>query len=242
MFTEERVALGLGIVAGAVNAGRRVCPVCKSTCSVPTLVPIYVRSNEYSPRNRSSNNENRPSGEGLVSEVTASASIDSELDGNVDGTAAATGLRQRFRRHSQNGGDGNPSRNYDDVPSRPAAMSPQTSPPSSSPSTPPHQRQHQHHQYRSSTNPLWITPLSPTGHRASLTHGLLLSLQQAGLGPPSHSSVPPIHRQDGRGNATTGDASMNGSSELEVNPGATEYLSRLLIMLGSFVVLCLLLS
>ena len=48
MYPEERASLGLGLNpmgSGVIfDNGRRVCPVCKSACSVPTLVPIYVRS------------------------------------------------------------------------------------------------------------------------------------------------------------------------------------------------------
>ena len=249
MYPEERAALGLGHLGAAVNGVRRACPVCKSPCSVPTLVPIYVRAHEHTPVNHASQSEDRSRAEALGSgmdqgdtgESAASATLDaSEEDNNLDDINATTGLRRRYQSQSNH----DTSSHFDDVPSRPAANSPQVTPPSSSPSTPPHQRQQQ--QQPQGLNPVihrpvWLTPLSPTGHRASLTHGLLLSLQQAGLGLATHSSVPPIHRQDGRGNAAAGGGSMNGSTELEMNPGATEYLSRLLIMLGSFVLLCLLL-
>jgi zinc-RING finger domain len=51
LFPEERVSLGLSMYNvdwGIQNNSRRVCPVCKSPCSVPTLVPIYVRSTKES--------------------------------------------------------------------------------------------------------------------------------------------------------------------------------------------------
>jgi hypothetical protein len=249
MYPEERASLGLGFQAIAVDSGRRVCPVCKAACSVPTLVPIYVRSHEPIPLRNSRHESENLATTGArssssmddvaveYSQVPTESSNDAELDFASNPTST-TGLRQRRRFHSRDDGDAAETI-HDDVPSRPAATSPRGSPSvsTSSPSTPPHQQHNQ--QYRSNSNSVWVTPLSPTGHQASLSHGLLLSWHQAALGHASHSVVPPIHRDDGRG----GDAaagSMNGNSDLEVNPGATEYLSRLLMILASFVLLCLL--
>ena len=93
---------------------------------------------------------------------------------------------------------------------------------------------------------MWNTPLSPTrNNQASVSHGLALSLQQAlRPAPTDPSQIPPLHRQEGVG-STGGHgqaiASGVGRSNAEVDPDATEFLSRILLILGSFVILCLLL-
>jgi len=78
-----------------------------------------------------------------------------------------------------------------------------------------------------------------TGRPVSLSHGLALSLQQAirHQNPsPSASDVPPLHRREGHGNAV-----LHVQQFSETDPDATEFLSRILLLLGSFVILCLLL-
>lgn len=205
MQPEERDSLGLA-PAFIIDRSRRVCPVCKSPCSTPTLVPIYVRSDEPAP-------DKEPSEAGSVSRQENHSDTAEESDvvsedtfhraqigvTNSSATAAAAhvtnvGLRQRR------------------VPSRPAAASPRPFSEPESPSTPQHR------------NGNYMMPLSPNG-RASLSHGIMRTFQQA-----TSSAIPPLHRRDG------GD-----SPELDAHPNATEYLSRLLIMLTSFVILCLLL-
>lgn len=54
MTNEERASLGMARMLTPLNRGRRCCPVCKSECSVPTVVPIYVR-NDATPVNASAN-------------------------------------------------------------------------------------------------------------------------------------------------------------------------------------------
>jgi hypothetical protein len=254
MTGEERAGLTgrVPLHSQAINQSRRVCPVCKAPCSVPTLVPIYIRSDEPTPINAGES----ASGDYVERETTESVDTtgDTELSANLSADSSSfeepdpaasnnndntnemecahTGLRQRLRFRSH---DSEISNN--DVPSRPAAMSPPRPLPTNVvPSTPPPLQQQQHFRNQ---NPAWLTPLSHTAHRASLSHGLLLSFQQA-IGDnstylsSSQSAVPPLHRRDG------GAAPIN-ETELEEIPDATEYLSRLLIMLGSFVILCLLL-
>ena len=43
MQPDERASLGL-MGSRMYDSSRRACPVCKAPCSVPTLVPVYVRS------------------------------------------------------------------------------------------------------------------------------------------------------------------------------------------------------
>ena len=85
---------------------------------------------------------------------------------------------------------------------------------------------------------MWNTPLSPTrNNQASLSHGLALSLQQAlRPAPTDPSQIPPLHRQEGHA-VVFG----VGRSNAEADPDATEFLTGILLILGSFVILCLLL-
>lgn len=290
MQPEERVALGILRRPMTVDTSRRACPVCKSPCSVPTLVPIYVRSNEPTPVkkrsatssisiNDSSNGDQSLLDNGNVqngtSTVIASSSVAaaaaatsttvtetgaietdggaasvpvetvSEVDEDVaEEPVSITGLRQRIRSQQQQQQNHHPhhtTTREGQVPSRPAALSPRPAPASpTTPGTP---------QYR---NGSWITPLTPNGHRASLSQGILLSFQQA-----SSSSVPPLHYRRGGGGAGGVGVAVNGSagfggggggvaggayyaSELENHSHTAEYLSRLLILLASFVFFCLL--
>jgi hypothetical protein len=66
--------------------------------------------------------------------------------------------------------------------------------------------------------------------------------------PTPRGSIPPLHRREGHGNAA---AASSSSAFLQPDaaaaaaalgdPDATEFLSRILLLLGSFVILCLLL-
>jgi hypothetical protein len=123
------------------------------------------------------------------------------------------GLRQRLRFRSR---DSNiPTEEA--IPDRPPANSPiqfRHEP----------QQQERHH----------IHDMGP--HRASLSHGLAMAVQQALFQNeihPNTNSVPPLHRRAQNDNAS--DAMQSEADR------ATEFLSRLLLMLGSFVILCLLL-
>ena len=63
----------------------------------------------------------------------------------------------------------------------------------------------------------------------------------------SSSGIPPLHRQEGHGNAAAAAAAAGAASSSFLqpdslgDPDATEFLSRILLLLGSFVILCLLL-
>jgi E3 ubiquitin-protein ligase RNF5 len=234
MQPDERVGLGLLTPSASMDSSRRVCPVCKAPCSVPTLVPIYVRSDELTPVRRET--EDQASGQDHETD-SRSDDLSSSLSGNHSTTmehdeqnsdaqveasyvpGSISGLRQRLRFRSQGNNDNNRTVEQN-VPSRPAATSPARRSSHSSPSSTPRAPQ-----YRNNS---WMTPLTPNGHQhASLSHGILLSFQQA-----TSSAIPPLHRREG---------GAANAQELDAHPDATEYLSRLLIMLASFVILCLLL-
>lgn len=170
-----------------VDETRRVCPVCKAPCSVPSLVPVYVRT-EPTPeakdgveeflQDEPANNDEAPQQEALSSPV------------------AQEGLRHRLRFRSRDSEIPNADSNDDTVPARPAANSP------TRPAVP-----------NNNTSPSPIPSSVLTHHFA-------------------RQAVPPLHRREGHGNA-----SLNSLQEAD----PTEFLSRILLMLGSFVILCLLL-
>ena len=60
LLPSERQSLGLPPVLFTnfqnIQESRRVCPVCKAPCSVPTLVPIYVRNTTEEPISSNSKN------------------------------------------------------------------------------------------------------------------------------------------------------------------------------------------
>jgi len=284
MTPHERANLLLGADADAATAfanhpgdsNRRVCPVCKAPCSVPSLVPIYVReseateyeeatrkaeSDENHPRDRrtltegsdDSSREGAPA-VGESSQEAASASHGgtrvggNDTDNDEDNDAAGglsrdgmTGLRQRirFRSHdSYTSVDSTASA----VPSRPLAQSPrELSPVHSTNSTTAALAMATPPRFTTNNNGTsWATQLTPTAHRpGSLAHGFLMSIQQATTG---NSGIPPLHhhrRWDGT--AAGGDDGTHGNDLDAAHSGATEYLSRLLFMFSSFVILCLLL-
>jgi hypothetical protein len=204
MQPDERASLGLA-PAVAFDRSRRVCPVCKSPCSTPTVVPIYVRSDDASPEKQrsepeSAQQQDRDSDTVVENDTVNVDGVHHEQTGDTSNNSTmgepeiTAGLRQRR------------------VPSRPAAASPLPFSQPQSPSTPLHR------------NGNYMMP-SPNGHRASLSHGIMLTFQQA-----TSPAVPPLHRSIG-----------DDSPGLDAHLNATEYLSRLLIMLTSFVILCLLL-
>lgn len=198
MQPDERVSLGL-LPSAPINSSRRMCPVCKSPCSTHTLVPIYVRSDEAM------------QGDSLDQEVSRSEASAPDIS-----TRNLSSVLDSFHSDNPESDEAISSSISDDltlglrrrVPSRPAASSP-------SPQSPSHD---------SRRNSSHMMTQSPNSHRASLSHGIMLTFQQA-----TSSSVPRLHRRIG------------DVAELDAHPNATEYLSRLLIMLTSFVVLCLLL-
>lgn len=230
-----------------VDESRRCCPVCKSECSVPTVVPIYVRnepstplgSAKKAPRERDESNRDSVEAEGIEDSQEETNNTNNEEEARSSNIVeqdedtprnSITGLRQRLRFRSQDSEipDIPP---VDDVPSRPAANSP-ARPNRETMAIEPH-RARAARAYAGAR-----PPLSP--HQASLSHGMLLLFQQAlnssdADNDTQQGRVPPLHQ-------TSGDDDFNnGAREESLRDDATEFLSRLILILASFVILCLLL-
>jgi zinc-RING finger domain len=260
MYPADRVRLSLNpLLSTPPDTSRQVCPVCKAGCSVNTIVPIYVRSAEtelissadkgdggVSKLNRQQNQQLEISSLDLdVGETTDGESITSVPSTEDLPAPYATGLRQR--RTSTIDSQTSIS---SDVPRRPAPQSPPHHPSSVhqssslSPNRPP----------TTSSSLLGSVPLSPmnlsisslnnhTSRRSSsalLQGGILTPFVHDAIRTASSrsSDVPSIHRPEGSNfpYSTTATDSL-----IESDPGATELLSRVLLMLGSFVIMCLLL-
>jgi hypothetical protein len=253
MLPAERQALtGNKIFARQrVDESRRVCPVCKASCSVPMIVPIYVRTaNEESNVCNNSDDDSEQDDvdqEQEQGERGTPDRIPEDITSGLDNSSspatsrvandptAATGLRQRLRFRSRDS-----EIPYDmEIPARPRTSS------TASSNTNTTNANTNTNTITNTNTALWNTPLSPTrNNRASLSHGLALSLQQAlRPAPTDPSQIPPLHRQEGAGAGGPGHAiaSGGGRSNTEADPDATEFLSRILLILGSFVILCLLL-
>lgn len=192
----------------------------------------------------------------------SSRNDENESEGDVD-MQPETGLRQRLRFRSQDSvvsAGGHHQQQQQPVPNRPSASSPQR--PSTRDSSTGHVVHYNNNNSSSNpfrpqnngttTNNRWITPMSPNGHGASLTHGIMLSFAQATHGagngapqssPQQHNSdVPPLHDpRGGPGGVGTVGGVVGGPGSIDITSETTQYLSRLLIMLTSFVILCLLL-
>lgn len=84
MKPQERVSLGMQPIYVPLDESKRVCPVCKSQCSVPTVVPIYVKTdNEEGPEAASASaaarhNDNNLRGEGEEEEEKKEESSEEE--------------------------------------------------------------------------------------------------------------------------------------------------------------------
>lgn len=199
MQPDERASLGL-LPSLAINSSRCMCPVCKAPCSTHTLVPIYVRSDE--PIHENSGGQEVTRSENSSSEVSTTQNRSSTIFPLHHGNAEGDGTTS-----SSLPDDSNLGLRQRRVPSRPAASSPSSQSPN--------------HDSRRNNN--LMLAQSPNSHRASLSHGIMLTFQQA-----TSSSVPALHRRVG------------DEAELDAHPNATEYLSRILIILTSFVIFCLL--
>ena len=254
---QERSSLGIlsagaGIHNNNTTSSRRVCPVCKSSTSLQSLVPIYVRSSDQDeadepqqqePPNPGVTSPCSTAGTEVTDNRTSAHDDDSEhtVEDELDHTLS-TGLRQRRTSRStaaNENGETTTLTPRGSVPSRPAASTPQQ--PLSPAETPNNimQQPSPFRQRRGSGgdhggNGVWLSPLRPTAHGASLSHGLMLSLFPQNQ-PQHRGGIPPLHHRMDQPNNNN-----NNIPEGEIAPGATEYLSRLLIMLASFVLLCLL--
>jgi hypothetical protein len=321
MLPEERQSLGMSYVYNNNNRdviNRRECPVCKSECSLSSLVPVYVRSSirdddddddddddkdekslknknnklgrtaidddkKISVRNGNSsdtNDDELDSGDGdgdegddsFINETPENGigiDLDESLPVTNNGSSSDDGLRRRRNTNNNNNNNNNAV-----VPNRPSA----TNSPQQQPSSPVISSANNNNNNNNNNSPPpssshsrsngWITPRSPNGHNASLTHGILLSFQRATAeyyrNSNNHNTIhsnqydqnqqqiPSLHDRRNpssrnNNNNNNGDATSSagifqeGQQQVDVNSETTQYLSRLLIMLTSFVILCLLL-
>jgi RING-type zinc-finger len=235
MTGPERATLGGSSSSSPfIDGTRRACPVCKSPCSVPTLVPIYVRNKNNSPQkaNVSAAVEDNELDQDSVGSNNSSSQKD-EKD-----SAPSTGLRQRLRFRSR---DSEIPASEDQTLSSPPREHVPPRPPAQSPT------REELPAINNSSLPMGMT-LHPGLYRASstgasvslshvLAHSLQRALQQQQQQPMDPESIPPIHRS---ADAPPPMSVANPVTASEVSV-ATEFLSRILLMLGSFVILCLLL-
>jgi hypothetical protein len=179
---------------------------------VPTLVPIYVRNEPNTPLASAKKEPEE--------ETKEEAKEEEHWEGHSDNGRQdeSTGLRQRLRFRSQDSEIPNSSSFNDDVPSRPAAVTPTRT--SSAVA-------------RRQQTATYIPPRSP---QPSLSHGMLLLFQQALENPQQQQNgVPPLHRNPGD------EVHARRSAVPSRRDDATEFLSRILLILACFVILCLLL-
>lgn len=260
MYPAERVRLGLNPTLIQPDSGRRSCPVCKAGCSVDTIVPIYVRAVETTTTTSTFLDENtidNVTGDGKNA-MLASNGVDNDtnnellmdddipfvLDDVFDSDERdmqpefTTGLRQRRTSTMDS-----QTSIMSDVPRRPYPQSPDRAASAGSPLPNPSVT-------NAGTNTsLALSPsLSITSHNnqqqqqqhhpqtASLSHGILAPFVVQEAMMSMRRSVPAIHRPEGFNSPD-----MYSQSIGESDPGATQFLSRLLLMLGSFVIMCLLL-
>ena len=198
-------------------------------------MPIYVR-----------NEPGTPLGSGRKTPQEGTKENDSE-ENNTEGTeedqeetsstasiqeGETTGLRQRLRFRSRDSEIPEIPMEEDVIPSRPAANSPGRTASSNSAIV-------SQNAAAAAAAAYARPPLSP--HQASLSHGMLLMFQQAlnssdAQQQQQQRAVPPLHRTPG-----DDEFSNRGNVESPQDDDATVFLSRLILILASFVILCLLL-
>jgi hypothetical protein len=83
MLPHERASLGMPPLYTPLDERRRTCPVCKSQCSVPTIVPIYVRASS----SRSGNGNDDKEKESPANQRTAA--IQQERGGGEGGDVSS---------------------------------------------------------------------------------------------------------------------------------------------------------
>mmetsp|Transcript_60 Transcript_60/g.135 ORF Transcript_60/g.135 Transcript_60/m.135 type:complete len:355 (-) Transcript_60:402-1466(-) len=270
MNQEERESLGLSSFRyGGRNPSRRVCPVCKAGCPLSAVVPLYirsspVRSSRSKPISSGHTNDEMDPKEMDLSEPENDANS-THFESGIG--AADEGLRRRRASHISD--DSNNESERVSVPNRPSFTQPQhrqeepSSPPMSrrsSPGSSPRSRASTDNPYR--TGSVQLTPRSPNGHNGSLTYGIISSLQRATAEyyrnntnnaddserrqiPSLHDQRNPLrnHNADGTGRFADSpqEYSYYGDGDGALNSETTQYLTRLLIMLTSFVIFCFLL-
>jgi len=257
MSREERKSLGMSSFRyGGSNPSRRLCPVCKSECPLSEVVPVYVRSASRSPGPKPSTNNKSTEENGInKSEPGLSDEENNANLNNLESDINATNEGLRRRRTNVISDQSSSNSEPVPVPSRPLVTPPQHH--QEEPSSPPPEN----NPYR--VGVVQIAPRSPNGHNGSLTYGIVLSLHRAAAeyyrntnansaDDTDRRRIPSLHdrRNPLSNNNTDGDGRYGGSSQNyshydesngNLNSETTQYLSRLLIMLTSFVIFCFLL-
>ena len=261
LTTVERQTLNLQPVLLPMDQSHRVCPVCKSPCSVTSVIPIYIRNADPVDYE-----DDRPSGHRQAtaeedhavssslsthpehsSNTNSPESFDSTVVTGPDETSSPFGLRQRLRfrssdSNSQPAGTSSEVTAEEEVllPARPTARRRSLSENAVG------QFQQQQQQLVTAES---MNIINNNNNRTlMISQGLAMGLHRA-LRPaatasptiPTSTAVPPLHRQEGHGSHAHYPFGRSASVLEESDPDATEFLSRILLMLGSFVVLCLLL-
>lgn len=229
IYPNEREGLLSGTNTGMppahapVDESRRCCPVCKAECSIPTIVPIFVRNEPPSPQQhvrkqqRHGTQHQSDVQQDTTRQEDASDAPQEPLESvstsgqDLPAADETSGLRRRLRFRSHDS-------DIPDVPSRPAPSSPQ--------------------RRSNSPNPYNAPMPQQTHYRPPLSHGLAHSLWQSLSYTPGESSqqIPSLHQNRLAG----GGQHPPPPYAVAQDDDATEFLWRLLLMLGSFVIFCLL--
>jgi len=216
--------------AGRINMARRICPVCKADCNVQCIIPIYARDSHHSVDQdsqsaKSSDRENRgqyparPSPP--VSYTAQTTSHTTGLSMASSSSSVHADASANINTHSTS--SSNPSLFQ-------ALLRLQTT---------------IHHLHPSVNPALSFTNSRPPSNTAM---GSSATTQYTSETPQSQSEVSQLvstTNQDvhatspSPSRASTSPTASNQSSSISVDP--TDFLSRLLLLLGSFVILCLLL-
>lgn len=263
MNHEERRYLGIPLSDFGVrpDVARRLCPVCKSACCVKEVIPIYVREKE---EKDFGNGHSKLKSENEVDETKEingnEKSEDTEVDNNDNDDVVDVDIEtlETVGNHGQRDSENITQNDTGLRRRRTQTTSAQTSsihPMPSRPLPPPSVIQ------PNNTSTLQNNHIMSTqGHSPALAlhQSLFQALVAVQTNPQSSMmnqhpnsnyqlpSIPSLHnRYNGNGgmNASNNDSSNHGRNYEEDTQldAAQEFLSRLLLMLGCFVILCLLL-
>lgn len=253
----ERQTLTGTLAVKPVDESRRVCPVCKSPCSTPTLVPIYAlverpreekeeedhqqqQQLEQLAGNDPAKKQQRPSKTVSLSNQEENDNDDNSRDRShrTNATATRTGLRYRSTAMTTTTTTATTTTNslanpFQNTPPRPA----------------PRRMLHSTVLLTPTANNAANTTTTTTSSSSSTTtnNNTMTQPQRPAIGTTSpigsafrRPQVPPLHFYGGQ-DSMQGGAEHSAAAYAQDDPDATEYLSRILLLMGSFVILCLLL-
>lgn len=229
----------------AMNRSRRLCPVCKADCSVPTVIPIYVREEVPSTSEvEGASQDNQVDNVNDVDDVDCVEDIHEEIPAEVTASQPihqpelneTTGLRRRRNENSllRNSNDplhemnlhqvGGESYTSNEVPNRPRQPPP---------------RSHVSDHVASGD----VRNIDGSANVVLQLHTLISTLQSVhnnanqNTDRPLPSTTPSLHNRQLNRNGTS---EWNAQSVAPAESAATELLSRVLLIVGSFVLLWLL--